>query len=625
MRQTCGFAMSTEAPERKEFQAEVKQLLDIVVHSLYTDREIFLRELVSNAADALEKLRYRQLQGEPVCEDHLDLEINISSDDTAGTLTIQDFGVGMTRTELTENLGTIARSGSKAFAQALQAAKESPGAAPSLIGQFGVGFYSAFMVAEEVRVYTRAADPEGEPLVWTSDGGNGYTVEDSPGQRRGAKVVLKLKEEAKEFAKGERLEAILRQYSSFVPFPLTVNGKRVNKIEAIWLKQKSEITDEEYEEFYRFQGQAFDKPRQRLHFHADAPLSIHTLLFTPEHNPEGMGFGRMEPGVALYCKKVLIDPKPKGLLPDWLRYLRGVVDSADLPLNISRESMQDSQLVRKLRQVITGRYLKYLDEQQTKEPEAYRDFYASFGGFLKEGIITDHEYKDRLAKLLRFESSLLEAGTSTSLKDYVERMPEGQEKIYYLYGRDHATLLASPGIEALQARNREVLFLYEPAEELVMRHVTEFEGKGLVSADEADLDLDDVSKDREGEALRAEDQEALDGWLKEQLGETVTQVRASKRLTESPALVLNADKMLSPNLRRAMRNLGQGADLPQPVVFEYNARHPLVKRLAQLRESDAETAGLLAGQLFDNAMLTAGYLENPRPMVDRLYKILGKL
>src|SRR5210317_359652 len=304
--------MSEAKIENHTFQAEVRQLLDIVIHSLYTDKEIFIRELVSNASDSLEKLRHFELSGETIHDDKLPLEINISTDDTAGTITIQDYGIGMTHDELVENIGTIAKSGSKAFAAALKEAKEAGGDPANLIGQFGVGFYSAFMAATEVRLYTRSFKEDGENLVWISDGQGEYRIgrtEDT--QRRGAKIVVKLQEEAKEFSQKSRVEEIIKRYSSFVQFPINLNGERVNTIEALWLRNKNEIKPEEYTEFYKFQANAFDEPRHTLHFSADAPLLINALLFTPKENIERFGFGRMEPGVSLYCKKVLIDDKPE--------------------------------------------------------------------------------------------------------------------------------------------------------------------------------------------------------------------------------------------------------------------------------------------------------------------------
>ena len=617
--------MSIEKTETHAFQAEVQQLLDIVIHSLYTDREIFIRELVSNASDALEKLRHFQLSGETIFDEKLPLEINITTDDTAGTLTIQDYGVGMTHDELVENIGTIAKSGSKAFAEAIKQARESGGDPARLIGQFGVGFYSAFMVADEVRVYTHSFRTDGENLVWISDGKGAYRIEKTDdSQRRGAKIVVKLKKEAKEFAAKSRVEEIIRKYSSFVQFPINLNGERVNKIEALWLRNKNEISPEEYAEFYKFQANAFDEPRHTLHFSADAPLAINALLFTPKENIERFGFGRMEPGVSLYCKKVLIDDKPEGLLPEWLRFLRGVVDSADLPLNISRESMQDSALVQKLNKILTGRYLKELKTIADKDPDAYREFYAQFGIYLKEGITTDFSHRDKLGGLLRYESSLTEAGKETSLADYVSRMKDEQKEIYFLYAPSRASIEAGPYLEAFTSRNLEVLFLYDPIDEFVMNHLHEFEGKKLVSADSSEVELEEKD-DQTGEKLSKEDQTELAKWMKATLGERVSDVTASRRLVDSPAVALNADKMMTPSMRRILKAMNQDAGGPTAVRLEINPAHPLIRKLNGLRQDNPEIGKLVTEQILDNSLVAAGFLEDPRTMVNRVYELLEKI
>jgi TNF receptor-associated protein 1 len=613
--------MSDSNVENHTFQAEVRQLLDIVIHSLYTDKEIFIRELVSNASDSLEKLRHFELSGEAIHDDKLPLEINITTDDTAGTITIQDYGIGMTHDELVDNIGTIAKSGSKAFAAAIKEAKEAGGDPANLIGQFGVGFYSAFMAAAEVRVYTRSWKGDGEDLVWVSDGQGEYRIERTEDtQRRGAKIVVKLQEDAKEFSQKSRVEEILKRYSSFVQFPINLNGERVNTMDALWLRSKNEIKEEEYTEFYKFQANAFDEPRHTLHFAADAPLAINALLFTPKENIERFGFGRMEPGVSLYCKKVLIDDKPEGLLPEWLRFARGVVDSADLPLNISRESMQDSALVQKLNKILTGRFIKHLANEAKKDADAYKEFYQQFGIYIKEGITTDFTNREKLAKLLRYESSLTEAGTQTSLEDYVSRMKEEQKEIYFLYAPSRESIESGPYLEAFTSRNLEVLFTYEPIDEFVMNHLNEFDGKKLVSADSSDVELGDEAPSKE-EKLNKEEQEALTSWLKETLGEKVT----SKRLVGSPAAALNSDKMMTPSMRRIMKAMNQDTGAPSAVRLEINPAHDLMAKLNGLRESNPDLAKLVAEQIYDNSMIAAGFVEDPRSMVSRIYDLLGKI
>jgi len=610
--------MSTATPQKFEFQAEIKQLLDIVIHSLYTEKEIFVRELVSNASDALEKLRHIQITEKDILDDKAELEISLTTDDKAKTLTIRDSGVGMTRDELVKNLGTIAHSGSKAFLQALgeNGAKNS-----NLIGQFGVGFYSAFMVAKSVKVYSRSWRAAEPGHVWSSDGSGSYEVEEVADLSRGSKIVIELKDDCGDFAEDWKIKEILERYSAFVSFPINLNAKHINTVQALWLRSKNEIKDEEYTGFYKFQAHAHDEPRLRLHFSADAPLAINALLFVPKDNSEKFGMSRLEASVSLYCRKVLIDAKPKDLLPEWLRFMKGVIDSEDLPLNISRETMQDRSLVEKLNKVVTKRFLKFLADEATARPDAYNEFYAEFGIFLKEGAAMDYTHKEQLVKLLRFESSLTDKGKTTSLADYVGRMGAEQKEIYYLVGPNRAALESGPYLEGFKARNLEVIFCYEPVDEYVMGNVREFEGKKLTAADHADVKLTDIPKP-EG-ALSEDDTKKLTTWLKETLGTRVEEVKASDRLVDSPALAINADKFMSPQMRRMMKAMKKdGADEPVKVNLEINARSAVMKRLFETHTSAPEKAKLVAEQILDNALISAGLLEDATPMVARLYKLL---
>jgi molecular chaperone HtpG len=610
--------MPTATPQTFEFQAEIKQLLDIVIHSLYTEKEIFVRELVSNASDALEKERHLQVTEKGIYDEKLDLEINITTDDKAKTFTIQDFGIGMTQAELVENLGTIAHSGSKAFLRALG---EGDQKAAGLIGQFGVGFYSAFMVAKTVRVYTHSWRESEPGLLWSSDGAGSFAIEESSGERRGCKIVVELKDECSEFSQEWRVKEIIERYSAFVSFPINLNGKRINTVQALWLRGKSEIKEEEYDEFYKFQAHDSEKPRLRLHFSADAPISINALLFVPKDNTERLGLSRLEPAVALYCRKVLIDARPKDLLPEWLRFLKGVVDSEDLPLNISRETMQDRTLVEKLNRVITKRFLKFLEEEARDRPDSYADFYKEFGVFLKEGAALDYTHKEALTKLLRFESSLTDKGKTTSLADYVSRIGADQKEIYYLIGPSRESIEAGPYLEGFKARNLEVLFCYEAVDEYVMNNVREFDGKKITAADHADVKLSE--QPRGDGALGESETKALVAWLKESLGERVADVRASDRLVDSPALALNADKFVSPHMRRLMKAMNKdGAQTPLRVNLEINPRHAVIKRLSEIQSASPEKASLVAEQILDNALISAGLLDDASGMVKRLYKIL---
>ncbi len=614
--------MSDTKTHKHSFNADVKKVLDIVVNSLYTDKDVFVRELISNASDALEKLRHTQLSESEIFDDKLELEINVNTDETAGTITIQDFGIGMTEEELNQNLGTIAHSGSKAFVEALA---ENSDAASSLIGQFGVGFYSAFMVADSVEVFTHSWQPDSKGYQWSSDGSGEYTIEELEGQRRGTKIVIKLKEEQKDFSKEEHVKGIIQRYSAFVQYPVNLNGEKLNTVQAIWTRSKSDVTEEEYKEFYKFQANAWDEPRFWLHFAADAPININSLLFVPTENPEKFGFSHSEHGVSLYCKKVLIDTHPKGLLPEWMRFTKGVIDSADLPLNISRESMQDSQLVKKIGTVLTKRFIKFLAEKSKKDEDVYNDFWKEFGHYLKEGITTDPVNKDNLSKLVRYESSLTEAGKTTSLEDYISRAKEDQKQIYYLLGSNRETIENGPYIEAFTANNIEVLYLYEGVDEFVMNHIRTFQEKDLVSADQEGLELDSVTLDKEGNSLTEEQGTALCGWMKEQFGEKVSEVKISQRLVDNPAVALSKDKMMTSNMRRIMKSMNQEVPSEIPVLLELNPTHPLIVKLNESREAKSDNAALIAEQILDNCRIAAGLMEDPQAMVKRIYTMLEKL
>lgn len=611
--------------EKHAFQAEIAQLLDLVIHSLYTDKEIFVRELISNAADASEKLKFLQTSGAEIFEPDAPIKISVSTDDQAKTITITDAGIGMTHGELIDNLGTIAHSGSKAFLEQLkqrQAAGESGAVADAnLIGQFGVGFYAAFMAGEKVTVYSRSYLPGESGWVWTSDGRTGYEIEPASDLPRGTKIVVHLRDT--EFAQASNIERIIKHYSNFVQFPIELNGTAVNTVQALWTKNKSEITDEEYNEFYRYIGHDSEAPQYRLHFSADAPLSIRALLFVPPKSYEHMTMTRGESEVSLYCKKVLIQPKAKALFPEWLRFLKGVVDSEDLPLNISRETMQDSALLRKINDVLTKRVLKWLDEEAKADPEKYDKFFAEHGHCLKEGAANDWQHREALAKLLRAESSFTEKGKNTSLTDYVSRMPEEQKEIYYLVAPNREAAEASPYYEVFREKKYEVLFLYAPHDEFVMEHLREFDKKRLVAAEKADLKLD---KETAG-SLSEEDAKALAEFIKERLADRVNAVRSSKRLVGSPAVVVDSDAHITSSMRRMMKMMSRedGPGLDSKPDLEINPDHAMLIRLNTIRQSDAALAGEVAEQIFDNALVAAGLLEDPRAMLGRLNSLLEKL
>ncbi|MDO9041107.1 MAG: molecular chaperone HtpG [Desulfocapsaceae bacterium] len=614
-----------------EFQAETKKLLDIVIHSLYTERDIFVRELISNASDALEKFRHESLTAGEGFDSHMPLEITIDLDEETHTMTITDTGIGMTRYELEANLGTIAHSGSSSFMNGLaEAAKKDV----SLIGQFGVGFYAAFMAATKVRVQSRSWDGS-EGNEWVSEGTGTYDISEAPGLHRGTRIIMELKDDAHDYATKWKVENIIKQYSSFVPFPIKLAGEIVNTVSALWTRSKSEITEQEYTDFYKFVGTAHDEPLYRLHFSADAPLAINALLFVPKENFEIMGFGRVDSGVNLYCQRILIDQHSENVLPEWLRFLKGVVDSEDIPLNISRQSLQDNALLAKLRKVITKRFLKFLDEQAQEDPEAYLTFWKTFGIYLKEGITSDYEFQKELGKLVRFESSRSDEGKPISLAVYVERMKEGQEAIYYINGPSRAAIEAGPYVEMFTKKDIEILYTLEPIDDFVLSHLAEFDGKKLVSADRADLDLgkeetaaekEEAAK-QEGERLEQGAKAVLISWLKETLGDKVADVVESKRLAHAPAMIVNPDGYMTSSMERVMAASRREKGLTPTSSkknLEINVASPLIKQLAELQKSDEPFAAEVAAQIYDNAMIQAGLVVDPLAMVERNYKILNR-
>jgi HSP90 family molecular chaperone len=619
----------TQDTTTHEFQAETKKLLDIVINSLYTERDVFLRELISNSADALEKYRHQSLveQQTELFDAHLPLEIVIDLDEEKKILTITDTGIGMSKDELITNLGTIAHSGAGTFlAELAEAAREDV----RLIGQFGVGFYAAFMVAAQVTVKSRPWDGA-EGYEWVSDGTGTFSVEPCPGLHRGTKIILELKQGCEDYAKKFKIESIIRQYSAFVPFPIKLEGKTVNTVQALWARNKSEIEESEYTEFYKFIGNAADEPLYHLHFSADVPLAINALLFVPKENLEMFGFGKMKSGVNLYCQRILIDQHSEHILPGWLRFLKGVVDSDDLPLNISRQALQDNALVAKIRRVITKRFLKFLDEQAKKDEKGYLTFWDTFGIYLKEGVTADFEYHKELAKLLRFESSKSADGTSISLADYVLRMNSDQEEIYYINGPSRMAIEAGPYVEMFRKNDIEIIYTLEPIDDFVLSHLGEFDGKKLVSADRADLKLpheDAAPIDGEQEdALDDDAVTALIDWLKKTLSDKVADVTRSHRLVDAPAMIVNPDGFMSASMERIIAagrlEKGAGTEIGKKNL-EINPANKLIRGLAELVDSDESFAAEVAYQIYDNAMIQAGLVVDPLAMVERNYRILAK-
>lgn len=520
-------------------------MLDIVARSLYSDHEVFVRELISNASDALEKFRYTALtnteESQLAAKDR-PLEIRITTDKPQMQLTIQDTGIGMTREELISNLGTIARSGSKSFLEQLKQNSDTAEASSNIIGQFGVGFYSAFIVAQRVEVFTRAATPNAPGLRWSTDGSGMYEIEEAENVEHGTKIVLHLKTDCREYADEDRIRAVIKKYSNFVGSPIILNNKQANEIKPLWLMEPQSITKEQHQDFYRFISNSFDSPRFTLHYNADVPLSIHALLYFPEGKPGLFEMSRDgTTGVALYTRKVLIQSKTEHLLPKWLRFIKGVVDSEDIPLNLSRELLQNSSLIRKLSSVISSRVIRFLQERAKKQPDEYEAFYRDYGLFLKEGIVTssDTSEKEEIAKLLRFESSQSHTGR-ISLDDYYSTVSTEQKDIYYLAAPNRVLAESSPYYESLKKRNELVLFCYEPYDELVLMQLGQFKGKKLVSVEkEMRNDSRDPAKVQDfGEgAMIGTELDSLIPWLQEQLKGQVTKVKATSRLDTHPCVI----------------------------------------------------------------------------------------
>ena len=605
-----------------QFQTEVRQLLDIVIHAFYSDREVFVRELVSNASDALEKLRLRQLTESAIYQPERELRISITTDEEARTLTIADAGIGMTADEVVEFLGTIAHSGTKKF---LEMMKENQGGPQDLIGQFGVGFYSVFMAADKVEVTTRSWQPEAAPVHWVSDGREGYELGEAAADTpRGTSILIHLKEDAANFSKADHVRYILKKYSNFVGFPIDFNGEHLNTVQAIWMKNKKDVTPEEYEGFYKFIAHTESNPLSYMHFSADAPIVLNSVLFVPEENPEAMGFGRCEPMVSLYCHKVLIDSKPEKLLPEWLRFLAGVVDSEDLPLNISREMLQDNSLLRKVAGIITKRFIKHLEGVAKNETETYEKFWRTFSRYIKEGIVTSWEHKDALGKLVRFESTFTEPGKLTSFEDYVSRMKENQKDIYVLYGASRSQLENSPYLDALKARGFEVGFFTEGGDQFVVDSLMKFGEKDIKSIDRADLELPPLEAQPDQPGLDDAEAEGLTTWVSDTFKDRFSKVSTSDRVTSAPAIALQGEGDISSEIKAYLRAMGQEVPETHPEIA-FNPHNPIVMKLAELRSKDEALATLLADQLINTALLRAGMLDDPAKLADNSQALLEKL
>lgn len=625
--------MSKTAPvheESFEFQAEIKQLLHLLIFSLYTKKEIFVRELISNASDALDKIRYLTLTDSGIPGGDIPLDIRIELDEKHKVISITDTGVGMSRAELVQSLGTIAKSGSMEFLKQLA---ENEKRDINLIGQFGVGFYSAFMAASEVRVLTKSYRADEPGQMWSSAGTGSYSIREIELDKRGTRVEVQLKDEAAEFVDSAKVKSLIRKYSNFVPYPIFVGDEQVNQVSALWMKPRGDIKDEEYTEFYRFLTNDIDEPASRLHLTSDAPLSFKSVLFLPKTNLEKLGMGKLEHGPDLYAQKVLIQHNCKDLVPDYLRFVRGVVDSEDITLNVSRETIQDNIILRKISSHIVRKLLEHMAGMLEGKRQDYEKFYGEFGRILKEGIGSDYENRERLATLLLFNSSASDSEADlTSLKEYAGRMREGQESIYYLTGPDRATLEVSPHLEMFRKTGIEVLYLYDPVDDFVLAHLREFDKKPLKSADQVSPEEIDKAAGPESKADVEEkadtlafksDLDALIKRFKEVLGDRVLDVKESVRLATSPCILVSPEGGPSIQLQKVMSMMDENFHMAKRVL-EINKDNVLIRNLAKInRESpDSPLIPDCCEQLFESAMLMEGIMPDPAKMVPRIHKIM---
>lgn len=625
--------MSAPAKENLQFQTEVNQLLHLMIHSLYSNKEIFLRELISNAADACDKLRFEAIGNDSLYENDSELRVEVEFDSTAHTVTLRDNGIGMNRDEVVSNIGTIARSGTKDFLQKLTGDQKKDA---HLIGQFGVGFYSAFIVADKVTLTTRRAGaPKDEGVRWESDAQSGYSLETVTKETRGTEIVLHLKEEEWDLANDWRLRSIIRKYSDHIPLPVKMlktaeeEGKEstewevINKANALWRRSKSEITDEEYQEFYKHISHDWEDALAWSHNRVEGNLEYTSLLYLPSRAPFDLYEQKQQHGIKLYVQRVFIMDDAEHLMPRYLRFVRGVIDSSDLPLNVSREILQSNKIIDSMKSGSVKKVLGLLETMAKDEPEKYQKFWKEFGRVLKEGPGEDFSNREQVAKLLRFASSQTDSTDQTvSLEDYISRMKEGQDKIYYITADSHMAAKNSPHLEVFRKKGIEVLLLSDRVDEWLTNSLHEFEGKQLQSVAKGALDLSklDSEEDKEEQKKVEEQSKNLITHIKEALNEKVEDVRVSHRLTSSPSCIVLNDHDMALYMQHLLKQAGHEMPSTKPVL-EVNPSHPLLARMEA--ETDDERFSEWASVLLDQAILAeGGQLEDPAGFVHRLNKLM---
>lgn len=606
------------------FKAEIKQLLNILIHSLYTEREIFLRELISNASDALTQMQFITLTNRDVKDPDTDLKIHLRVDEDEKTITISDTGIGMTRDELIQNLGTIAQSGARAFIEASQ--EGNPNLA-DIIGQFGVGFYSVFMVAEWVRVTSRSFKPEAEAATWYVTGEDTFTVDLADKDTRGTSIEIKLKSDAGEFANEYQLREIVKRYSDYIPFPIFVGDseEQVNRQTAIWRQSPQEVEEDAYNEFYKHLTLDFENPLTQIHYRADAPLQVYALVFLPGKGERGMFSIRKEDGLKLYVRKVLIQEYTKELLPQYYRFVQGVVDTEDLPLNVSREAIQSSPVIAKLKKILSSQVTNKLKDMADQEPESYAKFWENFGLFIKEGVSTEPLESETLAPLVRFHTTT-HTESWVSFDGYIERMGESQDKIYYILGDDERSVARSPHLDFFRDNGYEVIMLTDPMDSFMLMGLRKYGDYDLQNVAASDLVLPSagVSPKDEPQPDKLPEAEFLVvvERFKKQLGDRVTDVRATDRLRNSVARLVDPEGSMGQEMQRVYRLVDRDYEVPNKVL-ELNPRHPIITSLNGLPKDDS-LVEIVIEQIYESALLIEGLHPDPASMLPRIQELMEK-
>ncbi|HLP47969.1 MAG TPA: molecular chaperone HtpG [Candidatus Kapabacteria bacterium] len=611
--------------ENFEFQSEVKQLLHILVYSLYQHKEVFVRELISNAADALNKIQFESLVNSDIEDKDLDLKIEITMDKDKKKFIIEDTGIGMTKEELVDNLGTIAHSGTVEFLKRLSETENSDKA--NMIGQFGVGFYSSFMAADEIHVHTKSYKKGSKGYLWKSKGDNNYTIEEKGKKQRGTRIELFLKEDEKEFLEKYRIKSIIGTHSKFVPFPIYLESEKIDSKEAIWTQPKSQLKEKDYNEFFRFFQNATDDPETYIHLSSDAPVQFNAIMYVPKVNSEIYGWVKSDPGLDLYSRKILIQKACRDILPEYFRFIKGVVDSEDIPLNISRETIQSNIRIDKIRKFVLKKIFDHLNDIKSKDFDKYLNIWKNFQRNFKEGVPNEYEYREQLAQLLLFYSSKTQKDKYTDLDQYIERMPSDQYEIYYVMGTNHEAIEKNPALEAFKKKDLEVLYFLDPMDAWAVDHLQQYKGKMFRPVEMADIKIEEeeAEKKEKEEKNKEEfkDAENFVTYLKTIFGAKIEDVKVSQRLVDSPCILVTSKSGPSPQLERIMRLQNQKADFSKKIL-EINPKNKLIQEMIRVFKLNPVSQELktLAFQLLDNMILREGVLEDIEHIVPRIHDIM---